>query len=148
MRFWTILRRFWGRSWAPKSLQNRQKWRPQSVSFFIRFRTSVMIDFRRIFSLKRHPKLTFFRLGSAKPNFVKSPISFKFLKDFRVSELRKSVEKRLRNGAGLSTRFGLRFGTVFGRFWGPKTEPKRSGTGLFGTSKNERFAEAMETAGT
>ena len=89
-----------------------------------------------------------FRLGSATPNFATTSISGWFLKDFRVSELRESVEKRLQNEAGLSTRFGLRLGTVFGRFWGPKTEPKRSGTGLVGISKNERFAEAMELAAT
>ena len=94
------------------------------------------------------PKLTFFRLGSAKPNFAKPLIFLGFLKDFRVSELRESVEKRLQNQAGLRTRNGPRFGTVFGRFWGPKTEPKRSGTGLFGISKNERFAEAMRLAET
>ena len=43
-----IFERFLGGSWAPKSSQNRQKWRPKRVRFAMRFRTSVFIDFRSI----------------------------------------------------------------------------------------------------
>ena len=54
VRFWMISGRFWGGSWAPKSSQNRQKWRPKRVPFSIRFRISVLIDFRCVSG----PKMT------------------------------------------------------------------------------------------
>ena len=144
--FWAVSGRFFGGSWAPKSSRHRQKWRPQSVSFSIRFWTSVLIDFRRILDPKERPKSTFFRLGSAKPNFAKSSIFVRVLKDCRVSELREYVEERLQNEAGLSTRFGPRFGTVFGRFWGPKTDAKRSKNGLRGTSETLGFRHGFPMA--
>ena len=86
----------------------------------------------------------FFHVGTATPNLAKSLIIFGFLKDFRSSELRRSVEKRSQNEAGLGMCDGPRFGMVFGRFWGPKTEEKRTGIRMFGSSKKEGLAKAMQ----
>ena len=115
---------------------------------FLFFFTSVLIDFRRNSGAKVRPKLTFFRLGSAKPNFAKSSIFFRFLKDCRVSELREYVEKRLQNEAGLSTRFGPRLGTVFGRFWRPKTGRKAVRRRTCWDFEKARFCEAIQIART
>ena len=99
---------------------------------------------RRVFAPKWHPKSMFFDVGTAKPNLAKSLIFFRFSKDFRSSELRRSVEKRSQNEAGLGICDGPRFETVFGRFWGPKTEEKRTGIRFLRSSKKEGFAKAME----
>ena len=58
--FWEGLGRFLGGSWGPKSTRNRQKSTPKSVKFSVLFRTSIFIDFGRVFDSKMDSKIDVF----------------------------------------------------------------------------------------
>ena len=64
-----------------------------------------------------------------------------------ILEVRSSgipPKNQSKNKGVFETRVGPRFGTVFGRFWGPKTEQKRPGIRFLGASEKQCFAKAMD----